>query len=97
MSVLKLISCNAELGLNSCQLPVKKEILLKSFAEHVKNLRRKKKLTQIDVSSRMGKDQQSLQRVESGKVSPSLYYLHELAEGLDVSIKELVNFKMLKK
>jgi putative transcriptional regulator len=71
--------------------------VLKSFAIHVKNIRQKKKLTQIDVSSRMGKDQQSLQRVESGKVSPSLYYLFQLAEGLDISVKELMNFKILKK
>ena len=42
----------------------------------------------------MNKDQQSLQRVESGNISPSLYYLFELAEGLDVSILELMDFKI---
>lgn len=72
----------------------KKEILQKSFGNHVKELRLKKNLTQIDVSSRMNKDQQSLQRVESGNVSPSLYYLFQLAEGLDVSISELIHFKL---
>ena len=71
----------------------KKEILQKSFGNHVKELRLQKNLTQIDVSSRMNKDQQSLQRVESGNVSPSLYYLFELAEGLDISISELIDFK----
>ena len=65
----------------------------KSFGNHVKELRLQKNLTQIDVSSRMNKDQQSLQRVESGNVSPSLYYLFELAEGLDISISELIDFK----
>ena len=70
----------------------KKEILQKNFGNHVKELRLKKDLTQIDVSSRMNKDQQSLQRVESGNVSPSLYYLFELAEGLDISIVELLDF-----
>ncbi len=77
-------------------LPTKK-ILQKSFGNHVKELRSKKNLTQIDVSSKMNKDQQSLQRVESGNVSPSLYYLFELAEGLDVSIEELMCFKIEKK
>ena len=72
----------------------KKEILQKNFGNHVKELRLKKDLTQIDVSSRMNKDQQSLQRVESGNVSPSLYYLFELAEGLDISIVELLDFKV---
>ena len=48
----------------------------------------------MDVSSRMNKDQQSLQRIESGKVSPSLYYLYELAEGLGIEIAELFDFKI---
>lgn len=75
----------------------KKDILQKSFGLHVKNLRIKKKLTQIDVSSKMDKDQQSLQRVESANVSPSLYYLFQLADGLGVSIQELVSFQILSK
>ena len=45
----------------------------------------------------MNKDQQSLQRVESGNVSPSLYYLFELAEGFGVSISELMEFNMIEK
>ncbi len=76
-----------------CLLP-KKEILQKAFGNHVKELRLRKNLTQVDVSSRMNKDQQSLQRVESGNVSPSLYYLFELAEGLNIEPKELFNFKI---
>lgn len=71
-----------------------KEILQKYFGLHIKNIRKKHHLTQVDVSSRMNKDQQSLQRIESGKVSPSLYYLYELAEGLGVSVTELVDFKI---
>jgi transcriptional regulator with XRE-family HTH domain len=72
----------------------KKEILQKCFGNHVKELRLRKNLTQIDVSSRMNKDQQSLQRVESGNVSPSLYYLFELAEGLNIEPSELFDFKI---
>ncbi len=72
----------------------KKEIIQKQFGLHVKNIRQEKGLTQIDVSSRMNKDQQSLQRVESGNVSPSLYYLYELAEGLEIEVKELFDFQI---
>jgi len=71
--------------------------LQKHFGKHIKELRLNKNLTQLDVSSTMNKDQQSLQRVESGKVSPSLYYLFELAEGLGVSIEELMKFQLEKK
>ena len=75
-------------------LPPKKEILQKSFGNHIKQLRLKKGLTQVDVSSSMNKDQQSLQRVESGNVSPSLYYLFQLAEALNVEPGELLVFKI---
>lgn len=54
-------------------------------------------MTQVDVSSRMNRDQQSLQRVESGRVNPSLSYLIELAEALDMEISELVCFEVIKK
>lgn len=40
----------------------------------------------------MNKDQQSLQRVESGNVTPSLFYVYELAIALEVSINELTDF-----
>ena len=72
---------------------VKKHILQKQFGAHVKQLRIAKGLTQIEVSSKMNKDQQSLQRVESGNVSPSLYYLFELANGLQIDVKELFDFE----
>ena len=73
-------------------MPTKKEIALKKFGRHVKYIRQQKNLTQIDVSSAMGKDQQSLQRVESGNINPSLFYLIELAAALKVTLKELMDF-----
>ena len=79
------------------QLNTKKEIIQKSFGIHVRNLRIEKGFTQVELSSNMNKDQQSLQRVESGNVSPPLYYLFELAEGLGVSISELMEFNMIEK
>jgi putative transcriptional regulator len=50
-------------------------------------------MTQFQVATDMGRDQQSLQRVESGKVNLSLTYLMELANALEVSIEELIRFK----
>lgn len=87
MSIFNKISC----------LLLDKENIQKSFGKHVRNLRISKGFTQVEVSSKMNKDQQSLQRVESGNVSPSLYYLFELAEGLEVSIQELLNFSVSQK
>ena len=75
----------------------KKEILQKSFGIHVKKLRLQKRLTQVEVSSNMNKDQQSLQRLESGNVSPSLFYLYQLANALEVSLPVLMDFEIIER
>jgi transcriptional regulator with XRE-family HTH domain len=45
----------------------------------------------------MNKDQQSLQRLESGNVSPSLFYLFQLSNALNVSLPELMAFEIIEK
>jgi putative transcriptional regulator len=73
-------------------LATKKQKYLKRLGTHIKEIREKKKLTQLDVSSAISKDRQSIQRLESGNVNPTIYYLTELAEGLDIPLKKLVDF-----
>lgn len=70
-----------------------KDIVLKNFGSHVKAVRKARGMTQLEVSSAMKRDQQSLQRVESGRVNPSLTYLMELAAALGMSVDELVKFR----
>jgi putative transcriptional regulator len=75
-------------------LELDKHIALKNFGQHIKLLRKSKGMTQIEVSSAMQRDQQSLQRVESGRVNPSLTYLIELAGALNIPVSELVEFRV---
>ena len=75
-------------------MAVKKDIFLKQLGEHIRDVRIKKNVTQFDLASNIGKDRQSLQRVESGNINASVYYLYELAEGLDITLEELVAFKI---
>jgi putative transcriptional regulator len=74
-----------------------KDKLLKELGNRVSELRKEKGFTQADLAARVKKDQQSIQRLEKGKVNPSYYYLHEIAEGLEISIYELLNFEVVKK
>lgn len=74
-----------------------KKIVLKNLGAHLKKLREAKNLTQFDVCCRINKDRQSLQRIESGNSNPTIYYLMELSEGLEVDIKEIVNFRIAEK
>ena len=55
-------------------------------------MRESKNITQVDLASNINKDQQSLQRLEKGKVNPGFEYLLEIAEGLGITIAELLTF-----
>ena len=74
-----------------------KHLFLKQLGEHVRNVRLKKNITQFDLASSINKDRQSLQRLESGKINPSIYFLYELSEGLEIPIEQLVKFKFDKR
>jgi putative transcriptional regulator len=41
------------------------------------------------LANSIGKDQQSIQRLEAGKINPSFYYLFEISKGLEIELDEL--------
>ena len=69
---------------------IKKDIALKKLGQHIKSIRKEKGLSQVELANSIGKDQQSIQRLETGRINPSYYYLCEIAEGLDVKIEEIL-------
>jgi putative transcriptional regulator len=68
-----------------------KQNLLKQLGQRIKELRLAKNMTQAELAGAVNKEQQSIQRLEAGKVNPSFIYLSEIAEGLDVSVAELTD------
>ena len=66
----------------------RKAALLKKLGARIKKIRMEHGLSQSQLANEIDKDQQSIQRVEAGKINPSYYYLCEIADGLDVNIKE---------
>jgi len=60
------------------------------LGQRIKHLRKEKGLTQIDLASRINKDQQSIQRLEAGGVNPSYLYLRDIAKGLGMKIDEIL-------
>jgi len=46
----------------------------------VKKLREEKGMSQIDLAYKIGKDQPSINRVEKGKINPSIIYLYKFAK-----------------
>ncbi len=67
----------------------KNELLLK-LGERVKEIRNQKGLTQTELANKIGKDHPSINKLENGKVNPSYYFLYEVAQGLEVDIKDLI-------
>lgn len=56
----------------------------------VRELRLSKSLSQTDLAFKIGKDQPSINRLEKGKINPSILYLIEIANGLEIPVSKLL-------
>lgn len=64
------------------------------FGKHLKDLRKKKKMTQEELASLADLEYKYIQRLESKKPSsPTLNTLEKIAKAFNVSISKLLNFK----
>jgi putative transcriptional regulator len=69
---------------------MEKEASLKKLGAKIREIRVEKAITQVQLAHSIGKDQQSIQRLEAGKMNPTYYYLTEIATGLKISLPELL-------
>ena len=70
-----------------------KELFLKKLGKNVTRLREKSGLSQTELALRCDKDRQSLNRLEKGRINPSAFYLQQLAEELQIPVKDLLDFE----
>ena len=56
----------------------------------VREIRLEKSLSQTDLAFKIGKDQPSINRLEKGKINPSILYLIEISNGLEISVSKLL-------
>lgn len=61
------------------------------IGQRIVKLRTQKGWSQSDLARACNKDRQSIERMENGKVAPSLYSLYEISLALEVALSELVN------
>lgn len=71
---------------------MEKEELLKKLGKNIIKIRTKKGWSQSELAWNCGKDRQSIERLENGKINPSIFYLNQIAEGLGIPLKELLDF-----
>jgi putative transcriptional regulator len=68
-----------------------REKLKIELGKQIINLREKKGWSQSDLARACNKDRQAIEKLENGKVNPTLYTLLEVANALEVSLPELVD------
>ena len=56
----------------------------------IKQLRKEKGMTQMDLAAKMGKDDRAIGRLENGRTNPTFKTLLEVATGLEMSVEELM-------
>lgn len=71
----------------------KKEVYLKKLGANIAKLRETAGLSQTELALRCDKDRQSLNRLEKGRINPSVFYLSELATELNIPVKDLLDFE----
>ncbi|RZK41402.1 MAG: XRE family transcriptional regulator [Pedobacter sp.] len=64
------------------------ELFKKTLGRHVARLRKEKGFTQLQLSALIGKDFQSISRIEAGRINPSCYLILQIARALNVSVSE---------
>jgi len=71
---------------------VDREGLKKKLGKRVVQLREEKGWSQADLARACKKDRQALEKIENGKVNPTVYTLYEIAQVLEVPLYELFRF-----
>jgi putative transcriptional regulator len=70
-----------------------KETFLKKLGKNIARLREEAGLSQTELALRCDKDRQSLNRLEKGRINPSIFYLLQISAELKISLKELLDFE----
>lgn len=69
-----------------------KDQLKKKVGEKIIELRNKKGWSQSDLARACGKDRQAIEKLENGKVNPTVYTVHEIANSLEIDLYQLLKF-----
>lgn len=66
---------------------------IKRFAKHLKKLRIQKGFSQQEFADMANLDKKTIQRIERGKMNPSLDTLLSLSNAMEIKLKELMDFE----
>ncbi len=69
-----------------------KEDIKRKIGQRIVELRNQKSWSQSDLARACGKDRQAIEKLENGKVNPTIYSLLEVAKALGVKARDLITF-----
>lgn len=75
---------------------MKNPIGIKAFGVHLRQLREAKDLSQQELADRADVAKITVQRIENAKYTVTLDVLISLAGALDISLSDLLNFKLVR-
>lgn len=67
---------------------IAKDKYLKQIGLKIKEIRLSKNLSQTDLAFLLDKDQQSIQRIEKGRVNISIYLLLQICDALEIKMED---------
>lgn len=70
---------------------MEKQELNRKIGERIINLRTQKGWSQSDLARACLKDRQAIEKLEKGRVNPTIYSLFEVANVLGIELKDLVD------
>jgi transcriptional regulator with XRE-family HTH domain len=70
---------------------VTRDKLKKKIGQRIIEFREQKGWSQADLARACSKDRQAIEKLENGKVNPTLYTLLEVASALEISLAKLVD------
>lgn len=70
------------------------QIIKKHFGENLQKIRKNKKLSLLKLSYNCSLDESNISKIEHGKYNVTLGTIMELAKGLEVPAKKLLDFEM---
>lgn len=68
-----------------------RDTLKKELGKRIIELREQKGWSQADLARACNKDRQAIEKLENGKVNPTLFTLLEVANALEISLSKLVD------
>ena len=71
---------------------MEKTVFAKKLGKQIAILRREKEFTQVELAKQCKQRKQNINRLESGGVNPSAFFIYKIAKALDVPIEKFFDF-----